>query len=92
MLNIYDICGFIAGLLFPLSLIPQIYKSYKTKNLDDISYYWQFIFILALLLALVYSFHYDLMPIYVSSSIELLFMVILTSMKFCYRNKFDLPI
>ena len=32
-LNIYDICGYISGILFPLSLFPQVYKSYKTKKL-----------------------------------------------------------
>jgi len=26
-------------------LVPQVYKSYKTKKLDDISYYWQFTFV-----------------------------------------------
>ncbi len=82
----YELLGFISGILFPLSIIPQIYKSYKTKDLNDISYYWQFTFISALILALIYSFHFNLKPIYTSSLFELTLMLILTFMKFLYRN------
>ena len=86
MLDIYESCGYGAGFLFALSLMPQIYKSYKTKNKDDISFGRQFIFIMALIMSLVYSFHEDLAPIYISSSIELVFMIILLIMKIIYRD------
>ena len=86
MIDFYEICGFIAGLLFPLGLIPQIYKSYKTKDLKSISYYWQFIYLFALTCALIYSFHNQLVPIYISSLIEIIFMIILTVMKFIYTE------
>jgi len=86
MLDIYESCGCGAGVLFTLSLMPQIYKSYKTKNMNDISFGWQFIFIMALIMSLVYSFHEELAPIYISSSIELVFMIILLIMKIIYRE------
>ena len=86
MLDIYESCGYGAGVLFTLSLMPQIYKSYKTKNMNDISFGWQFIFIMALIMSLVYSFHEELAPIYISSSIELVFMIILLIMKIIYRE------
>lgn len=88
MIDIYEICGYLAGILFSSSLIPQIYKSYKTKNLEDISLLWQFIFLSAIILGLVYSIHNDLKPVYISSLIELFFMIILIIMKLIYpRNK-----
>jgi len=86
MLDIYESCGYGAGFLFTLSLMPQIYKSYRSKNMDDISFGWQFIFIMALIMSLVYSFHEELAPIYISSSIELVFMIILLIMKVIYRD------
>ena len=86
MLDIYESCGYGAGFLFTLSLIPQIYKSYRTKNMNDIPFGWQFIFIIALIMSLVYSFHEELAPIYISSSIELFFMIILLIMKIIYRE------
>ena len=83
-IDFYEICGFTAGLLFPLGLVPQIYKSYKQKDLSNISYYWQFIYLFALTCALIYSFHNNLVTIWSSSLLELLFMSILTIMKFYY--------
>ena len=86
MIDIYETCGYLAGILFASSLIPQLYKSCKSKNLDDISYGWQTIYIVAIILGLIYSIHKDLPPVYLSSSVELIFMIILIIMKYYYRN------
>ena len=86
MIDIYETCGYLAGILFASSLVPQLYKSCKSKNLDDISYGWQAIFILAIILGLIYSIHKDLPPVYLSSFVELIFMIILIIMKYYYRN------
>jgi len=80
-MDIYELCGYSAGILFASSLIPQVYKSFKTKELNDISIIWQLIFILALVLGIIYSYHNDLKPIYICSFIELLLMIILLLLK-----------
>jgi len=85
-MDIYDICGYGAGILFASGFVPQIHKSYKTKNMDDISYAWQFIFLTGVILGIIYSVHKDLPPIYICSSIELVCMVILISMKAYYEK------
>jgi MtN3 and saliva related transmembrane protein len=87
MFDFYEACGYGAGVLFASGFIPQIYKSYKTKDLDDISYGWQFIFTLGVILGIIYSIHNDLKPIYICSSIELCFMIILIGMKIIYGKK-----
>ncbi len=84
MEDIYDVCGYGAGVLFASGFVPQIYKSYKTKNMDDISYGWQFIFLIGVILGIMYSVHKDLPPIYLCSSVELVFMVTLIIMKYSY--------
>ena len=84
--NIYDICGYVAGIFYASSFIPQLYKSYKTKCLDDVSYAWQFIFIIALILSIIYSLHYNLIPIYLTSCIELIMMLLLIFMKYKYSD------
>tara|TARA_B110000285_G_scaffold14997_1_gene14781 strand:+ start:1034 stop:1384 length:351 start_codon:yes stop_codon:yes gene_type:complete len=84
MFDFYEACGYGAGILFASGFIPQIYKSYKTKQLDDISYGWQFIFTFAVILGIIYSVHNDLKPIYLCSSVELVFMVMLIAMKYIY--------
>lgn len=87
MFDFYEVCGYGAGILFASGFIPQIYKSYKTKDLDDISYGWQFIFTTGVILGIIYSIHYDLKPIYICSFVELTFMIILITMKYIYGKK-----
>ena len=86
MFDFYETCGYVAGFLFASSLIPQLYKSCKTKNLEDISIGWQLIFIIAIILGLIYSIHNDLKPVYISSLIELCFMILLLIMKIIYSD------
>ena len=86
MPDIYDICGYGAGFLFAASLTPQIYKSCKTKDMADISYGWQILLIIALLMSLVYSLHKDLLPVFISSAVELVFMLTLLVMKIMYKG------
>ena len=86
MIDFYESCGYLAGILFASSLIPQLYKACKTKRLDDISLVWQCIFIIAIILGLIYAIHNNLKPVYISSSVELCFMIILLIMKLCYRD------
>ena len=85
--NMYDILGYLSGILFSASLIPQLYKSYKSKELDDISLCWQSIFLLGLLCLFIYSFHYDLKPVYIPAIFESSFMITLLIMKIYYRDK-----
>jgi len=86
MFDFYETCGYVAGFLFASSLIPQLYKSCKTKNLKDLSIGWQLIFIFAIILGLIYSIHNDLKPVYISSLIELCFMILLLIMKIFYSD------
>jgi len=89
MIDLYETCGYLAGILFATALIPQLYRSCKTKVLDDISFVWQFIFIIASAMGLIYSIHNDLKPIYISSIVELLFMIILVILKLIYNKSGD---
>ena len=86
MIDFYELCGYGAGILFASGFIPQIYKSYKTKKLDDVSYGWQCIFTTGIILGIIYSVHHDLKPIYICSTIELIFMTILILMKIYYSK------
>ena len=85
-LNIYEIFGYISGFLFAGSLIPQLYKSCKTKKLDDISYLWQITFLSGMVLNLMYSYHENLMPVFIPAAFEASFMSILLIMKLYFKN------
>ena len=88
MFDIYEFCGYSAGIFFASSLVPQIHKSYVTKDMGDISYGWQILLIIALLMSLVYSVHMNLPPVYISTLLELVFMITLVIMKISY-TKYD---
>ena len=62
--------------------------------MDDISYGWQILLIIALLMSLVYSIHMNLPPVYISTFLELIFMMTLIIMKIMYTdyNKIDTKI
>ena len=86
MFDIYEFCGYSAGIFFAGSLVPQVHKSYVTKDMDDISCGWQILLIIALLMSLVYSIHMNLPPVYISTFLELVFMIILVIMKIMYKD------
>lgn len=85
-MDFYESCGYISGFLFAVSLVPQVYKSFTTKKLDDISIYHQIIFLIGMTLMLMYSIHEDLKPLYIPSSCEAFLMFILFCMKLIYRE------
>ena len=85
-MNIYEIFGYSSGFLFAFSLIPQVYKSYKTKQLRDFSIIYQIVFLSGMILMLIYSIHDDLKPIYIPASCEAFLMFKLFCMKLYYRK------
>ena len=82
--DVYEAVGYASGILFPSALVPQVYKSYKTKELEDISYGWQTVFMSGLVGSIVYGIRYDLKPIYLSSMVEFVLMTSLVIMKYIY--------
>ena len=46
--------GYIGGVVLSVCLIPQIYKVYKTKQVENISYLWQLLYIIGVCLHLYY--------------------------------------
>ena len=87
MTNIYELCGYMSGMLFSFSLIPQVYKSYTTKNLDDISIYWQLLSLIGMIMMLIYSYHENLKPVFIPGTFEAICLLSLLIMKIKYHNK-----
>jgi len=83
---ITDYIGYAGGGILSICLLPQIYKIYKTKQVDNISYLWQFLYILGISLHLYYGISYNLLPIYIPSIIELFFIILLVFLKVVYTN------
>jgi len=50
-----EIVGILAGILTSIGFIPQLIKGYKTKKLDDVSYYMPSVLAIGMILWLTYG-------------------------------------
>ncbi len=50
-----EIIGILAGILTSIGFIPQLIKGYKTKKLDDVSYYMPSVLAIGMILWLTYG-------------------------------------
>ena len=84
---IMDLIGYSGGIVLSLCLIPQIHKIIKTKEVENISYIWQIMYIIGLGLHLSYGIHYNLLPIYIPTIIEICLITFLFILKLIYKKK-----
>ena len=84
-MDLIQFTGYLAGAILAVALIPQVYKSYKTKSTTDISLAWSVILVIGLSLYLVYGIGIKQMPIIVMNTIEDLLAISLVIAKFIYK-------
>ena len=82
-----DAIGYTGGIVLSVCMIPQIYKIYKTKNVENISYSWQIMYIFGIAFHLYYSIYYKLLPILIPTVIEICFTLIHFVLMIVYKNK-----
>jgi MtN3 and saliva related transmembrane protein len=87
--NIANYIGYSGGIVLSICLIPQIFKVYKTKQVDNISYLWQILYIIGISLHLYYGVYYNLLPIFIPTIIELCFIFILLILKINYSKQIN---
>ena len=84
------IVGTIGGFAISLSLVPQVYLTYRTKCADDISYTYQFIYIFGTALVNTYAIYFNLYAVYIPCLVEFSLIVTMTIMKALYPARQDL--
>ena len=84
---ITDSIGYSGGIILSICLVPQIYKIYKTKEVENISYYWQFLYITGISLHLYYAVYYNLLPVYIPTIIELCLIILLLYLTVIYSHR-----
>ena len=81
---ISNICGYVAGFLYVICYIPQIYSIYKNESMH-LSCYFMLIQLMAAILMSVYGVLENLQPIYLLNIISAsLLLIILYGM---YKNR-----
>ncbi len=83
--------GFLAGALTSAAAVPQLIKSYRSRHMDDISF-WQLLLInIGLLLWLAYGIILCDSPIIIANCFTLLCYTLLIVMKILYRKRASSP-
>jgi MtN3 and saliva related transmembrane protein len=84
-MEIFQLIGYIAGLIIAVSLMPQVIKAWRTKSTKDISILWNIIYVFGLLLFLIYGFGINQIPILVAGTIEISLAISLIIAKMIYK-------
>lgn len=84
---IADVVGFTAGFLTSVNMIPQIVKSIKTKEVEDISLWMFLIYDVGLLLWTIYGFMISSLPIIFMDGFAFLSSMFMTYVKVRYHQK-----
>ena len=92
--NTKQIIGYTGGTLLNITFLPQIYRTFKTKQTDDISLVFMILQVITSILYVVYSFLLDEQPLIVSNIIllcELLTLLVGKIMfSYVYKKKEEL--
>ena len=81
-----EMIGMLGGMTISASLIPQLYKTLRTRRAQDISYWWQATYIVGLSGVDYYALVQGLWPVYVPGLCELGFIVAMTVAKFVFER------
>jgi MtN3 and saliva related transmembrane protein len=85
--SMISIIGMVAAGLTTSSFLPQIFKAYRTKSMEDVSGYLMSFFATGTLLWMIYGVFQDDWVIIGANATASALNVILLYMKFAYRKK-----
>lgn len=85
--NYTEPIGFIAALLTTIAFIPQVYKTWKTKDVSSLSLPMLILFFIGILLWLAYGFLMKSASMIFANSVTILSSFLLIYFKMKYRDK-----
>ena len=82
-----DILGFLAGTLTTAALVPQVWRTFRTKDVSGISLRMYTIFTIGIAVWLAYGVLLKEMPMLVANSVSLVLACAVLVMKLRYRHR-----
>ncbi|HRI79905.1 MAG TPA: SemiSWEET family transporter [Cyclobacteriaceae bacterium] len=82
-----ELIGHVGAFLTSVTFIPQVYKVWQTKSVNDLSLTMLFIILTSTIVWLVYAFALMLLPVILANSIVFILDVMLIYFKFAYGKK-----
>ena len=86
-MNLIDISGLVSSILICLMFIPEIVHVYKHRDAKAINYAFLHLNLIASVLALIYSIHYNIIPMTITNVSAGLFSLILYQFKYVNELK-----
>ena len=86
-MNIIDVSGLVSSILICLMFVPEIVHVYKNKDAKAINYTFLHLNLLASVLALIYSIHYNIIPMTITNISAGLFSLVLYQFKYVNELK-----
>jgi MtN3 and saliva related transmembrane protein len=80
-----EILGYIAGVLTTSSLLPQFFKSWKSKSTKDLSYGMILILFFGVLLWAIYGISIHSLPVIIFNTLTVIFSFSLLLLKLKYK-------
>ena len=81
--ELFGYAGMVTGVSF---MFPQVYKTYRTKSVEDISWGMLVLLVLNCFFWFLYGFLGDSVPLILTNSISLFVVSVLIVLKIRYRN------
>ena len=82
-----EVVGHVGAFLSSVTLIPQVYKVWKTKSVNDLSLNMMLIVFTSTIVWLVYAFALMLWPVILANGIICFLSALLIYFKFAYTKK-----
>jgi len=82
-----EVIGLIASALSSLTFMPQVYRAWKTKSVDDLSLLMMFFVFTSTILWLVYGFERKALPVLICNGIICFLSIILIYFKLSFKKK-----
>ena len=81
-----EIFGLFAGAITSMGFLPQLYKGYKTKKLDDISYFMPIVLAIGMTLWFIYGIFLNALAIIIANAFGISCCIVLIVMKKFYTK------
>lgn len=84
-MNIFEVLGMLAAIITTAAFLPQVYKTWKTKDTKALSLTMYAAFFIGVSLWIVYGFYLDSLPMILANSITAMSALALIGLKLKYK-------
>jgi MtN3 and saliva related transmembrane protein len=86
-MSVTELLGFLAGTLTTISFVPQVFKAWRTKRCDDLSWGMLVAFSTGVSLWLIYGVQIWAPPIIAANAVTLALLIVIMVLKIKYKTR-----